>query len=227
MSALRNLMLMLGVLANPAVQAAGIACPAIPVPPMGALQSVGQDMVVNGVPMAIQVLASKQAPEQVLAFYRKKWPARGDQPGNIEYDLAPWKVIAAQQGDCFYTVQVQPAGAGTTALLGVSRKTDTVVTPGADFPMMAGTRVRNDYRSADDGRQGRILVASNQYSPAGNADFYREHMASAGWELLRKQAPDPARPTAQVLVFRRGASWAEVTINRGASATDLVININD
>lgn len=207
--------------------AARIDCETIPVPSPGTLQSVGQEMDVNGVPMTIQLFASKQAPEQVLAFYRQKWPARGDKPGNIEYDVVPWKVIAAQRGQCFYTVQVQAAGAGTTALLGVSRPATTTAVAGAGFPLMSGSKVQSDLHSTDDGREGRILVASNQYSPTGNADFYREQLTRAGWELLRKQAPDPARPQAQVLVFRRGASWAEVTINRGPAATNLVINVND
>jgi len=205
--------------------AAAPACPAIPLAPGSSLRSVGQDMVVNGVSMSIRLLASEQAPDALLAFYRQKWAGTAGKPGNIEYELAPWKVIASGREGCFYTVQVQGAGRGSTALLGVSRG-PAVAAPGAGFPMMAGSKVRNDYQSEDSGKNGRLLVFSNRFSSGGNADFYRGQLAREGWSLMREQSP-AGHAHARVLVFRRSASWLEMVIKQGPAATELVVNIND
>lgn len=204
-------------------------CAPIPVAPGGTLQSVAQDLGVNGIPMAIQLYKSTMTPAQLLAFYRRQWAGQGARPGNIEYDVAPWKVIAAARDGCFYTVQTQAgaAGRGSTALLGVSRAAGGGAAPGADFPQMAGSTVRNDYASDDSGKRGRLLVLSNHYSSNGNATFYRDQLARAGWTLVRQQAPVAGRAQALVLTFRRRGGWLDMTINQEAAATVLVVNIND
>lgn len=212
----------------PGAFAAGVAsCPAIPVPAGAALQSVASDMVVNGMPMSIRMMDTAQTPKQVLDFYRAAWPNLPGQLGNVEDRVAPWDVISTRKDDCFYTVQVQTAKRGTIALLGVSRAVDQPATAGAGFPAMAGSKVLSDLGSQDQGKSGRLLVLSNQFSGSGNATFYRDQMRSAGWVLVKQSTPKAGQTQTIVMVFRRGASWADFSIDQGAGATAIVANINE
>ena len=212
----------------PGALAAGVAsCAPMPVPASGTLQSVAEEMVVNGLPMSIRVMNTAQTPQQVLAFYRAAWPNRPGQQVNVEDRIAPWDVISTRKDGCFYSVQVQQGKRGTIALLGVSRSVDTPAVAGADFPAMAGTRVINDMRSDDLGKVGRLLILSNQFSGSGNATFYRDQMRSSGWTLVKESTPKRGNPQAIVQVFRRGGSWADVSINQGPRGTAVVVNIND
>ena len=212
----------------PGALAAGVAaCAPMPVPPSGALQSVAQDMVVNGLPMSIRIMNTVQTPAQVLAFYRAAWPNRPGQVGNVEDHVDPWDVISTRRDDCFYSVQVQPGRRGAIGLLGVSRSAGAPGSAGADFPAMAGTQVVNDMRSQDLGKAGRLLVLSNHFSGSGNATFYRDQMRSSGWTLVQESTPRRGNAQAIVQVFRRGGSWTDLSINQGLRATAVVVNINE
>jgi hypothetical protein len=109
-------------------------CPEFPVPHVGQLQWVAENIRMNGVPMQIKELTTEQTPQQVIAFYKRRW---SDAPPYFhEYEVAGTPVIATLRRGCFYTVQVQPHGRGAKALLGVTTKPEPGQRkpPVPDFP---------------------------------------------------------------------------------------------
>src|SRR6478735_1489642 len=95
-------------------------CPAFPLPEAN-LTWVAPNIAYNGLPMQIRQFDSKESPKAILDYYRREWRGTPQHPGNVEYPLDGWQVIAALRERCFYTVQVKASGRdGSTGLLGMS-----------------------------------------------------------------------------------------------------------
>lgn len=205
-------------------------CPSPPVPAQVVLQTVADEMQVNGRDMRIWRVKLNQLPAKFIDFYRGAWTGPDGKPLYVEYPLDAWSVIATNKGNCYYTVQVQAEGkSGSMALLGVgsSNKSPDLVSLGKDWPQMTGSKVINDLRSKDGGRTGRLLVIGNSYSSAGNALFYREQMTRAGWTLVQDRNPNPQKLDSHVMQWRRGSAWVDITIEQKNGSSLVVANINE
>jgi hypothetical protein len=201
-------------------------CRAFSAPDGAKLLYVASDMLVNGVPMSIKEMRTKDAPDSVLAFYRREWGAR--KPGSFETRTPGWRTIATFEGPCYYTVQVRPEGGGTYALLGVSRKPSVrPQAPGAGFPMPAGSKVYNDLRHRDGPKTARTVLLTNSRAPRQNVQFYRETLAQEGWVSLVDRQVTTERGPAHMMLWRRGLEEASITVQRVGSATTVVANLVD
>lgn len=213
-----------------AAQEPGIDCPAFPLPD-ASLTWVAPNIAYNGLPMQIRQFESKESPKAILDYYRREWRAVRDKPGNVEYPLDGWQVIAALRGRCFYTVQVKPSGKeGSTGLLGMSRLPDPsqVREVGKNFPMMSGSTVINDIDHFDPGKRGRTILFTNEFSPEANAGFYRRVMSSDGWRIVADQAlPVGGNRTAYVMTLKRGAAETSMSITRNGESTNVLVNMMD
>lgn len=209
-------------------QEKAVPCPEFPVPHVGEVQWVAENMRMNGMPMQIKELTTEQTPQQVLAFYKQRW---SDAPPYFhEYEVSGMPAIATLRKGCFYTVQVMAHGRGAKALLGVSTQPEggPPKTPGAGFPNMAGSRVLNDVDHYDAGKTGRTILLTNAYSPDANLNFYRRAMADDGWSTIMNRSVQGTRGVSHVLVMKRGYHEANLTIapgKAGASGANAGTNV--
>ena len=203
-----------------------LRCPAFPAP-SGQVAMVAESMQINGVPMTIKELSSKEPPQAVLQFYRQRW--KGNRFGSFEYPLDGWLgAIATMDGQCFYTVQVQPGGQGSRALLAVSgRRNPSGRNPGAGFPKMSGSKIFNDMDHRDGVKTARTVMLSNDFSVTSNANYYREALAADGWTALIDRPVDTPRGKQYVMVMKRGVEEASLTIGQSGSGTAVIANIVD
>ena len=204
-----------------------LPCPEFPTPHVGQLQWVAENMRMNGIPMQIKELTTEQTPQQVLAFYKRRW---GDTPPYYhEYEVTGMPAIATLRNGCFYTVQVQPHGRGAKALLGISTKPDggPPKAPGMGFPNMAGSRILNDVDHYDTGKTGRTILLFNSYSPDANLNFYRRALADEGWSGIIDRPVSGAKGISHVLVMKRGYHEANVTISPGQGGTSVLATLVD
>ncbi len=202
-------------------------CPEFPVPHVGQLQWIAENIRMNGVPMQIKELTTEQTPQQVIEFYKRRW---GDVPPYFhEYDVAGAPVIATLRRGCFYTVQVQPHGRGAKALLGVTTKPEPgqAKAAGAGFPNMNGSKVLNDIDHFDMGKTGRTILLSNSYSPDANLNFYRRVMADDGWAAVIDRPVEGSKGISHVLVMKRGYHEANLTITPGKGGTHVLATFVD
>jgi len=145
------------------------ARPRLPAPPDTTVESVGENMTVNGIPMDIREFVSEQGSGVVLDFYRNFWP-RGTlaQPGFTETDaLPPWRILTRVDDGFLMTVQVtDDPGGGSRGYLAISRLLNPDHEPriGAGFPVMQGSVVYNDVVSNDPGKAGRTAI--DEHLPA-------------------------------------------------------------
>lgn len=213
--------------ALPHKASAGIGCDALGYPDGAQVVVVADNMLFNGVPMASWELRWREPPERLRAFYRNGWEARGDRV--VETEIGDWKTVATRDGECFYTVQTKAAAGGTYALIGVTRPPANAVQPppGAGFPMLSGSKVINDLRHKDTIRNARTLLLANSFPIGANASFYRTAMSGQGWVPTFDRAVRTERGQSHVLIWKRGAEEASMTIGSGLLGSSIAINFVD
>jgi hypothetical protein len=201
-------------------------CREFTVPQGARLLYVASDMAVNGLPMSIKEMRTKDSPDAVLAFYRREWGGR--RPGFFENPLQEWRTIATYDGPCYYTVQVRAQGSGTYALLGVSKRPNVAPRPrGEGFPMPSGSQVFNDLSHRDGPKHGRTLLLTNTQAPDANVLFYRQTFEAEGWVPLVDRLVVTDKGPAQVMLWRRGLEEASITVQKGGAGTTVVANLVD
>lgn len=199
-----------------------LACPEQP-RPEGDLTWVSSYLVANGIPMAIQRFDGRNSVHAVLDFYRQKWGGKGaDAP--IEYQSGPWRVIAVARSGCFYTVQVQSKGGGSTGYIAASGAATAVANPpGRILPMLPGTQIASDIEHRDTGAKGRTIVASNKFSPEANVDFYRRRLGDEGWSMMN-DALVPSVRGGRVIYLKRGENELHIVLTRQGNTSAIVAN---
>ena len=213
-----------------AVQSPLQRCPDFPTPEHAEIRSVADNMTLNGIPMALLHLESKDSPETVLAYYRSEWAATAKFPAPVEYPLGPWQVIASQRGDCFYTVQVKPLGMdGTEGLLGVSAPPEQPIVT-ETVPMLPGSTMLNDLRQNDSGKTARTVLLKNGFSTATNADFYVRNLTAKGWTVTGNHALEQPGRQGNVLLLRNGIHALSIIATpdaKDANKSTVVLNYVD
>lgn len=213
------------VLATGNLAAAELDCPHFP-EPQARVEWVAPYMMYNGVPMSVKRFDSEQKPEAILAFYRQAWRGSGKQAPQ-ENVVEPWQTIAAVRGKCFFTVQVQAAGSGSTGLLSATQEPDKPNVRSSDhaLPMMSGSTVINDIEHRDDGKQARTLVLSNSFSAEANANFYRQQLGDQGWKAISSYQITTKKGPGITLVMKRGLAEASLVITRNGTNTVVLANM--
>lgn len=217
----------IGALLPSMLMAAELDCPAF-VEPKARLQWVAPYMIYNGVPMSIKRFDSDQKPADILAFYRQAWNASGTAAPQ-EYTTGPWQNIAAMRGKCFFTVQVQAAGSGSTGLLSATQPLDKprIASSEHALPMMSGSTVINDIEHRDDGKNARTVLLSNSFSLDANADFYRQNLADQGWKIINGYRMPTKKGPGVTLVLKRGVAETSIVITRDGANTMVLANLVD
>jgi len=227
MRKLRHLTFALSGLALFAVMPAA-AAPEFPAPPRAQVQWVSSNMVYNGRVMQVRTFNSRLPVERVLEYYRNLWQNEGtrERPGYMENDaMQPWRIISHVSDDYLLTVQVRSQGNDSTGYLAASPMEDIFGEqdpPGSGFPMMQGSKVVNDIRTPDRGKDGRTLFISNDFSVNGNANYYRDYYEIRGWRVDMDGAPSAGNQ--HVLAFSKGRQKVNLVITRQEGRTFVVAN---
>jgi hypothetical protein len=209
------------------LMAAELACPPF-AEPKAKVQWVAPYMIYNGVQMSVKRFDSEHKPADVLAFYRQAWKAAGPAAPQ-EYMAGQWQTIAAMRGKCFFTVQVQAAGNGSTGLLSATQPLDQPRVDDADraLPMMTGSTILNDIGHRDGGKEARTVLLRNGFSADSNADFYRQHLADQGWKVVASHAMTTKKGPGITLVMKRGVAEASLVITGNGRNTMVLANLVD
>lgn len=216
------------VLLSGGVAAQELDCPRFP-EPKAHLEWVAPYMLYNGVPMSVKRFDSDLAPEDILEFYRRAWKEGRGGPAAIENAVGPWQTISVAREKCFFTVQVQASGKGSTGLLSATRAPEKVRVIDSDkaLPMMSGSTVINDIEHHDRGKSARTLLLSNSFSAESNADFYRRSLGDQGWTAISSYQMTTAKGPGITIVLKRGLEEASLVITRSGNTTMVLANLVD
>lgn len=202
------------------------AAPKFPPPPGSKIGLIAESMVFNGVEMDVRQFNSKRSVEEVLEFYREFWPKGTEkQPGYTETDaLEPWQLITRVEDGYLMTVQVTAAGRrGSTGLLGMSKLPNPEKLPklGKNIPKMSGSRVFNDIKTKDIGKDGRTVALLNDFTVENNANFYRDYYSGHGFGLDMDKTVSGG--DSHALRFSKRGQVVTIVINKTAEGTVVVI----
>ncbi len=202
-----------------------LAAPKFPPPPGSKIGLITESMVFNGVEMNVRQFNSKRSVEEVLEFYREFWPKGTEkEPGFTETDaLEPWQLITRVEEGYLMTVQVTAAGRkGSTGLLGMSKLPDPENLPklGNKIPKMSGSRVFNDIKTKDPGKNGRTVALLNDFTVENNANFYRDYYTGYGYGLDLDKSVSGGDSHAQR--YSQRGKVVTIVINKTAEGTVVV-----
>jgi len=203
-----------------------LAAPKFPPPPGSKIGLIAESMVFNGIEMDVRQFNSKRSVADVLEFYRQFWPKGTEkQPGYTETDiLEPWQLITRVEEGYLMTVQVTAAGQrGSTGLLGMSKLPDPENLPklGKKIPKMSGSRVFNDIKTKDIGKNGRTVALINDFTVENNANFYRDYYSGHGFGLDMDKSVSGGDSHAQR--FSKRGQVVTIVISKIAEGTVVVI----
>ncbi len=202
--------------------------PEFPAPPEARVEWVGKDMSMNGLPLQTRAFVTRDAPDKVARFYRKKWRHGEDgRQGYVETSaMAPWSLITRVADGYLMTVQYQKTDfGGTWGYLAISPLPD----PKADKPVLAkgipsipGSQVLSDVGSRDVGQSGHTILLANKHSLASNVSFYRHHYGSAGWQAEDDRVV--AEGHTHLLSFKKWRQSVKIIVTGAKDGTRVVVN---
>lgn len=197
--------------------------PKLPAPPKSSIGLLGEESVLNGIPMQMRQFQSELTVPQVIQYYMEHWPEGSEaEPGRVTTDaMKPWTIVTRSENGYLMTVQVKPSGKGSTGFLATSKLPDPDEEPelGKGFPVMHGTTALNDFQTRDPGKDGRTMAFLNDRSADANRDYYRNWYQARGWTMDMDKAPGQG---AYVLSFRSGDKGVNIVINGRTGRTYIV-----
>lgn len=169
-------------LALPAASGAP-ACPDS-LPPGLSAASIGQDVSVDGLRMAILRVETTATAEQTLSSVEAQWRALGFPVRRRT--LPGWRVLSVAGPHCLATLQL--AGRGAASGYFARSRPDpissrTVAAARALLP--AGTRVTSTMSSTDDGRHGVVISMTSNSSPERLQQAIGERLLAQKWAAPR------------------------------------------
>jgi hypothetical protein len=215
---------------NPAHAARSAACDKIPVQPRST-QSVGRDMVVNGVSTSLAGMEFAGTPKDISNAFREFW-IREDVPAKARLN-ATGLMLSALDDQCLYILNIpsQVEGDSVRGFMSVIRLGEEQVAhkiADSVIPLPEASNVLSDVESRDPGQTGRTWILDMPGDAELNARRYRNTLTTRGWVSIGR-VPDywvfnnqSGRDTA--FAMQHGADSVDVSFSDRGGRTAAVIN---
>lgn len=194
--------------------------PEIPFPEGAKVESIGEQVRLNGVPMRMHRVHLKEGVEKSIRFYRDRLgPKLAEQalPGGE-------RILAQGRGDYFITLRIRPVpGNASMALVSVSdvRAAKEAANRPLGFSLPADSRVLSDLESTDAGKRSRQLVFHNRLDLEANRNSLARELLARGFRP--DNTPSRKKPDSEVLYFQGDKREAQLTLVRRDGLTQAVL----
>lgn len=193
--------------------------PDIPAPPGSRIESIGENVRLNGVPMRMQRVLSMGKAGEIVQFYRK---ALG--PRLAEETLPDGRLLSQGRGDYFLTVRVKRLGPSLTeTLVSVSdaRAAQNAAGRPLGFQLPSNSELLSDMESTDNGKMSRQLVFLNGHSVQSNVDSITKILGSRGYRPQTEGARKSINES--VLMFGGNQREARLVVVRKDGNSNVVL----
>jgi hypothetical protein len=159
-----------------------IACPSA-VPPGLRGESVGEETVVNGLPMTIKQVTGKESPEDLLARVEKLWS--DDRYDVRRQRVGMWDMVSARSAKCNTTLQLIDRG-GSFGYFAVSHPTRSTawLPKQVGVPLPSGVTLSSTVSTVDGGRSGHTIAFSTKRSVGDINDYFLTELDRTGWQAV-------------------------------------------
>lgn len=196
------------------------AWPKIPFPENSRVESIGEQVRLNGVPMRMFQAHLQGDLDQVIRFYRAQLG-----PKLAEEHLPGGERILAQgSGDYFITLRIRPLADKTSlALISISdaRAAKAAANRPLGFGLPADSSVLSDLESTDAGKRSRQLVFYNHYDLETNRQSIARELLARGYRPDR--IPDQRKQDSAVMYFQGDKREARLSLVRKDGQTQAVL----
>jgi hypothetical protein len=195
-------------------------------PPEARVQSIANEMLLNGKPVRLLRFDTKESAADVLAFYRSAFGAQRV----VENRLKDDRVIGTRQGDYFITVQLHALDLQTlqgTVMVSLLTATPSISPVMLDTQRVlpADTKVVSTVQTDDAGKRSLMLVAVNRNSVRANRDHLVAAMAERGFRVTRDDTPPTSpEPTATTLQLAAQNEELSLTVSDAGAYRSVVIH---
>lgn len=203
------------------VIAAGGQWPSVEHPRDVLVQSIGEQVRLNGIPMRMTRVVSAKPIDELTEHYRSALGGRVAMS-----DIASSTVLSQSRGDYFITITLQPLGEGLVEAL-VSIADMPAAREAANRPLgfllPGGSELLSDMESIDGKTNSRQLVVLNGHGLGANLDHFVGTFAERG--LRPDGAPLLESDDALVQRFEGPTGEAKVVLVRRDQTTSAVLTL--
>ena len=192
----------------------------VPLPPGATVELVAADLVQGGRAVSIATFEAGSGVDEVIGFYRERWPATDRMPGSVEVELGEWRIVSRLENGTNVALQLKTGERGRAEGLLSAQRIDAA--PVADPPPVVppGAELLSSTTSADGRDTVRTHVVRSVARPGQVVAFYRDAFERAGWALDSRG--EEGAEGAVLRVSRRGAR-AEVVVARVPDGASVAI----
>jgi hypothetical protein len=217
------LVLLIGLDAS-SIAAQELSWPELPTPTGARVESIADDVILNGRRSRIQRLSLNASTSDTVAFYREQF--HGD---FVENPLRGAVVIASRQGAFFQTVQVKEVSPNRVeaTVMTTRLKSD----PGQSLAALETQKllpvdsvVLSSMQSNDSGQRSVMLVATNQLAVQVNRDHLIMALRGRGFQLVRQEPAEVGSVAGVSLFFSSHNATLTATIADVGAGRALLIN---
>jgi hypothetical protein len=148
--------------------------------------SVGQDMVVNGLPVQIQQVSSPDSIETLLGRVERAWKDAGF--AVKRQSVGPWQVLSALSDDCLTTLQLRAAG-GTVGLFAIGQphknKGRGALVKRSGVVLPSGAHVVSVVAAGDGPRDSTTITINSKRSVSELREHFLQALRDAGYGNVR------------------------------------------
>jgi hypothetical protein len=185
------------------------------------LESVGEEMRVNGTPMLVRRFEASQSSDAVLKFIERDWSATPGAAPVRHSRLGDWTVLNQDIGDRHRSVQVRETSPGSIEGLLAVTSPALHREPALSIRLPAALSMVSVVDSIDQGRAAQQIMASSRESRDNVGNALESALRTAGWSTPQRRKS----PNAVLVSANRGDEELDaiVTVNSGGSM--VIINI--
>lgn len=193
--------------------------PKIPFPVDARIESIGENVRLNGVPMRLYRVWNRTSNQNVIQFYRSALGSK-----SVERDLLGDRLFAQGLGDYFLTVRVKKRAADLTETwVSVSDARAARESSGRPLGMElpVNSRVLSDMESLDAGKSSRQLVLLNKLSADTNVAFFTEALQAKG--LKAESLGSHSGEEGQSRLFKGPSGEARLVVLKKGEFSNVVL----
>jgi len=185
------------------------------------LESVGEEIRVNGTPMLVRHFESSQSAEAVLEYMERDWSAAPWSAPVHHSTLGDWSILNQDIGDRHRSVQVRETSPGSIEGLLAVTSPALHREPVLSIRLPAALSTVSVVDSVDQGRTAQQIMASSPQSCGNVGNALESVLRTSGWTTPQRRQS----PRALLISTNRGDEQLDaiITVNGGGSMA--VINI--
>lgn len=188
------------------------ACPTS-VPDGLSSEPVGEQLVVNGLPLRIHLVTSKAPRAELLERIEREWK-------DAEFDVrrartGEWEVLSARDEDCLTTLQLIDRN-GAYGFFGISRPPtarEASIDKRSSVRLPSGIKVESSVASVDSSRRGYTVAFSSRRAADDIDAYFKSQLDREGWKALSShEVRSGAMNRARILTGQKGREQVSIVL---------------